>query len=101
MKDFAIKIREMLPEIDSGWDEDIERVLIEVAAQTRREALNEAIEYCAKYREAYAEDLFPTRALNVSDLDMSNISGRMGRFLLDSCIKDFKALAAQGKDGVE
>lgn len=49
MKDFAIKIREMLPEIDSGWDEDIERVLIEVAAQTRREALNEAIEYCAKY----------------------------------------------------
>lgn len=73
----------------------IQAVLIEVAAQARREALSEAVEYCAKYREAYAEDIFPPRDMTILDARTVTISsGRMARFILDNCIKDLTALAA-------
>lgn len=68
--------------------------LREAHQQGREAACDEMAEYLKRYREAYAEDLAPG-SLNIEDIDpdhRTRVAFRMGRFVLDNCIKDVAAL---------
>lgn len=52
---------------------------------------SEIITYLKKYREAYGEEFFPTEDLSQFDPNIvTAVSGRMGRFILDNCIRDWE-----------
>ncbi len=52
---------------------------------------NQFITYLKKYREAYGEEIFPIKDLSQFDPNIVTVvAGRMGRFILDNCIKDWE-----------
>lgn len=61
-----------------------------------RMGLEAASEYCKHYREAYSEDFSPHGPSEEEQKIHGNLitrtSFRMGRFVLDNCVKDILAL---------
>jgi hypothetical protein len=70
----------------------VERALIEA----REQAFEEMRLSLSKYREAYDESIFPPKDMEQFDPDVRTaVAGRMGRFVLDNCLKDVEALKSK------